>query len=64
MSLNAGIADPEALLMAVALGDVKTVASALEKHPEMVTVKLYMWSENWISRNDASQHAVAITLSA
>ncbi len=41
MSLNAGIADPEALLMAVALGDVKTVTSALEKHPEMVTAKRY-----------------------
>ncbi len=41
ISLDAGIADPEALMIAVALGDVKTVNSALEKHPEMVT-KQYM----------------------
>ncbi len=50
ISLDAGIADPEALMIAVAFGDVKTVNSALEKHPEMVT-KQYMWHEGWIFRN-------------
>lgn len=36
LSLKVGVADPEALLMAVAHGDVETVDSALKSHPEMV----------------------------